>query len=148
MYRVVRLYKTANYFPNKHYGYFIVLPQGLDVGCLLWAKCELCMCSTIVVIIETMPHCRDHCEYGLSQWETTLQCNVVLNWLSPYSKYSVRRDHSEFELSQWDMTLQCNIVSLWSSFYPKRTSIRVLLQYNYWKLKQMLQPCLSHMQTL
>ena len=26
---------------------------------------------------------RDQSEYGLNQWETTLQCNVVFHWLSP-----------------------------------------------------------------
>ena len=25
-----------------------------------------------------------HSVYGLSQWETTLHCNVVFHWLSPY----------------------------------------------------------------
>ena len=28
-------------------------------------------------------------EYGLSQWETTLRCNVVSHWLSPYSEWSL-----------------------------------------------------------
>ena len=28
---------------------------------------------------------RQHSGYGLSQWETTLQCNVVSHWLSPLS---------------------------------------------------------------
>ena len=27
---------------------------------------------------------RDHSGYSLSQWETTLQCNVVSHWLRPY----------------------------------------------------------------
>ena len=29
---------------------------------------------------------RDHTVYGLSQWETTLQCNVVSYWLTPYTE--------------------------------------------------------------
>ena len=32
---------------------------------------------------------RDHSGYGLSQWETTLQCNDVSHWLSPYPEWSV-----------------------------------------------------------
>ena len=31
----------------------------------------------------------DHSGYGLSQWETTLQCNVVSHWLSPYPEWSL-----------------------------------------------------------
>ena len=32
---------------------------------------------------------RDHSGYGLSQWETTLYCNVVSHWLSPYPEWSL-----------------------------------------------------------
>ena len=32
---------------------------------------------------------RDHSGYGLSQWETTLQCNVVYHWLSPCPEWSL-----------------------------------------------------------
>ena len=31
-------------------------------------------------------HSRDHFVYGLSQWETMLQCNIVSHWLSPYTR--------------------------------------------------------------
>ena len=38
-------------------------------------------------------HCylgiRDHSGYGLSQWETTLPCNVFSHWLSPYLEWSL-----------------------------------------------------------
>ena len=30
---------------------------------------------------------RDHSRYGLSQWETTLHCNGVSHWLSPYKDW-------------------------------------------------------------
>ena len=33
---------------------------------------------------------RGHSRYGLSQWEATLQCNVVFHWLSPYTKLSLK----------------------------------------------------------
>ena len=32
---------------------------------------------------------RDHSEQGLSQWETTLYCNVIFHWLRPYSEWSL-----------------------------------------------------------
>ena len=32
---------------------------------------------------------RDHSGYGLSQWETTLHCNIVSHWLSPYPEWSL-----------------------------------------------------------
>ena len=32
---------------------------------------------------------RDQYEYELSQWETTLQCNVVSYWMSPYPEWSL-----------------------------------------------------------
>ena len=35
---------------------------------------------------------RDHSGYGLSQWETTLQCNIISHWLSlyPYNDHCLR----------------------------------------------------------
>ena len=33
--------------------------------------------------------CRDHSGYGLSQWETTLHCNVVSHWQSPCTEWSL-----------------------------------------------------------
>ena len=32
---------------------------------------------------------RDHFVYAPSQWETTLQCNVVSHWMGTYSKWSL-----------------------------------------------------------
>ena len=32
-------------------------------------------------------HYRDHCEYGLSQWNMTLQCNAFSHWLSAYQEW-------------------------------------------------------------
>ena len=43
------------------------------------------VCSVVFMWYSTESWCRDHSEYGLSQWETTLQCNVVSRWLSPCS---------------------------------------------------------------
>ena len=33
-----------------------------------------------------MRNSRDHSGYRLSQWEMTLQCNIISHWLSPYPK--------------------------------------------------------------
>ena len=30
--------------------------------------------------------------YGLSQWETTLHCNVISHWLSPYREWSAKSE--------------------------------------------------------
>ena len=38
-----------------------------------------------VIIADYM---RDRFGYGLSQWETTLHCNVVSHWLSPFPYYT------------------------------------------------------------
>ena len=77
--------------------------------------------------------------YGLSQWETTLHCNVISHWLSPYTDWSLvfglnmvcsyfgqkvdaciySVTHSGYGLSQWEMMLHCNIVSHWLSTYPE-----------------------------
>ena len=32
----------------------------------------------------------DNFVYGLSQWETTLHCNVASHWLSPYTKWPLQ----------------------------------------------------------
>ena len=38
------------------------------------------------IAVVALHSTRDHSEYGLSQWETTLPCNVVSRWLSPCPK--------------------------------------------------------------
>ena len=35
---------------------------------------------------------KDHFVYALSQWETTLQCNVASHWLGAYTKWSLLID--------------------------------------------------------
>ena len=42
-----------------------------------------------LVLHATWYTCRDRSGHGLSQWETTLHCNVVSYWLSPYSEWSL-----------------------------------------------------------
>ena len=84
---------------------------------------------------------RDHSGLGLSQWETTLQCNAVCHWLSPCPERSPHfthilqdyfsenlaiirwpsRNHSGYEFRQWKATLHCDVVSHWLSPYPIRS---------------------------
>ena len=40
---------------------------------------------------ESLWRHRDHSGYGLSKWRTTLQCNAVWQWLSPYPEWSLRQ---------------------------------------------------------
>ena len=53
---------------------------------------------------------RDHFVYAPSQWETTLQCNVVSHWLGAYTKWSLLSMCSQwlhcFSL-QWLLVLSC-----------------------------------------
>ena len=53
----------------------------------------------------------NHSGCGLRQWETTLLCNVVSHWLSPYPEWNLIRNHSVCGHSQWETTLHCNVVS-------------------------------------
>ena len=48
--------------------------------------------STILVQVE---HSRNHSVYAPSQWETTLQCNVVSHWLNACTEWSLHRVDSE-----------------------------------------------------
>ena len=47
----------------------------------------------VIPLIDTMMisymHNKDHSEFGFSQWETTLHCNVASHWLSPYPEWSI-----------------------------------------------------------
>ena len=41
-------------------------------------------------MITQVPIIRDHFVYAPSQWETTLQCNVVSHWLEAFIKWSMQ----------------------------------------------------------
>ena len=41
---------------------------------------------TVMTNIKT----RDHSGYGFSQWQSTLQCNAVFHWQSPYPEKSLK----------------------------------------------------------
>ena len=50
---------------------------------------HICVTRPQWVKIWFICYIRDHSGYGFSQWGTTLQCNVVSHWLSPYLEWSL-----------------------------------------------------------
>ena len=48
---------------------------------------NICLCRIVVHMYIWI--CRDHFVYVPSQWETTLQCNMVSHWLAAYTKRSL-----------------------------------------------------------
>ena len=57
------------------------------VACVVMVHgCKMCNYD-----LQTLQHymIRDHSAYGLSQWETTLQCKVVSQWLGPSAEWSL-----------------------------------------------------------
>ena len=62
----------------------------INIHCRITTPRFYCNIAVITIIIiltvalwATPYYTRDHCGCGLSQWETTFQCNVVSHWLSP-----------------------------------------------------------------
>ena len=56
---------------------------------------------------------RDHSGYGLSQWETTLHCNVASYWLCPYSEWSLMTRFSvSIHISEMASQINCLLNSL------------------------------------
>ena len=61
---------------------------------------EKTVCSTACICLQHLKtpklhiKCkgRDHFVYAPSQWETTLQCNIISHWLSAYTKWSLQRE--------------------------------------------------------
>ena len=60
-----------------------------DIACIWWG-CSggVLQCVTVLTKDEN-PYTDYTFGYGLSQWETTLKCNVVSHWLSPYRGWSL-----------------------------------------------------------
>ena len=48
---------------------------------------------------------RYHSRHGLSQWETTLQCDGISHWLCPYPERSYNESHSN-EFFMWQGNIQ------------------------------------------
>ena len=62
---------------------------------------------------------RDQSVYGLSQWETTLQCNVVSHWLGPYTEWCLYRSR----LCTW-LVREGSALDISRSFFLWRTHER------------------------
>ena len=67
----------------------------------------------------------DDCVYAPSQWETTLQCNVVSHWLGAYKKWS---------LSPWPMWDYLKIVNELCQAMFLWATISVILSLTHWGL--------------
>ena len=68
---------------------------------------------------------RDHFVYAPSQWEPTLQRNVISHWLSAYTK-----SFCVYVSSEWEATLQCNVASHWPSAYTKWSLMTTQVTYS------------------
>ena len=67
-----------------------------------WSYCSLALSHRSVLhaavinifsqdLVSCGKYCIDHSEYGLSQSQTSLQCDVISHWLRPYPKWSLYR---------------------------------------------------------
>ena len=85
-------------------------------------------CKATLFTDAYMHDTRDHFVHAPSQWEATLQCNIVSHWLSACTKWSLDtkpqwtnwsqgrwqlRADSRSAPSQWETLLQSNAVSHW-----------------------------------
>ena len=68
---------------------------------------------------------RDNFVYAPSQWETTLKCNVVSDWLDAYTKWSLRRSCRWYALL-WGKLATCK--QLWTKSW---TNIRMYDLFHY-----------------
>ena len=52
----------------------------------LWQVVIIMVCNSWLLCLFLIQHTifSDHSEYGISQWETTLHCNVASHWMSAY----------------------------------------------------------------
>ena len=60
-------------------------------------------CTGISKCTDKLWTSRDHFVYAPSQWETTLQCNVVSHWLGAYTKLSLNQCWG-FNSPPWGLT--------------------------------------------
>ena len=83
----------------------------------------------------------DHSRYELSQWETTLHCNVVSHWLGPYPQWSLstamtKVDHvlrpTHIYLHGQAMGISTCMGKLWG-VYSTSEKYNVSSKYDYWE---------------
>ena len=77
-------------------------------------RSEVCVSAPTVNIKSTFTHlCGDHLVYAPSQWEMTLQCNVISHWLGAYIKII-----PVYGLSTRLSGLHCQLISPWTKWPP------------------------------
>ena len=58
------------------------------IDCVIWSPLLQVMDNVLAVVVtNSLP--REHSVHALSQWETTLHCNIVSHWLGAYTKSSL-----------------------------------------------------------
>ena len=69
----------------------------------LYKRCfiELSKLTNTTSWTSWMVYDRDHFVYAPSQWETTLQCNVVSHWLGAYTKWSLQNKEMYNRCKPW-----------------------------------------------
>ena len=69
-------------------------------GCIVDDFLSMIVPEVVIIIHRAAVwNCRDRSGYGLSQWGTTLHCNVVSHWLSVYPEWSLSQWHNKDNLT-------------------------------------------------
>ena len=98
---MLRLVLVVSYSPNPNHNstVFLKLPPVYQIAqwCnpladnyIIKPDMQISSEPRLVILEETCPRVRDHSVCGSSQWVTTLQCNVVSHWLSPYTEWYLK----------------------------------------------------------
>ena len=89
---------------------------------------------------ERPPRPRDHFVYAPSQWETTLQCNIVSHWLGAYTKWSLQTRLWDYKqpacllIQLNDHSVSLNIFLLHSECFQEILTL-ISIKYNFFTLK-------------
>ena len=118
--------KQLNALIVPRLNYFTVLLHGPDVWHL----------HVVKNMQWTANDPRDHFVYKPSQWETTLQCNVVSHWLSAYTEFIIYRVGEESHDLYFETAKIANwrprLISLWQSYSHHRSMLTVWQSMRLW----------------
>ena len=105
IYKCPKIFKSS--FDSTMFVVFHITIPLLSWQILLWMHWQKLQqknyMASIPYVDETAPECRYHSVHGLSQWETTLQCNVVSHWLSRNTEWSLEWLRGQVEDDPFDM---------------------------------------------
>ena len=91
--------------------HWIKIKQALLLSCNMYGLfLRILYCRSFHYLQYLMYLCRDHSGYGFSQGETTLQCNVVPHWLSPYPEWSLFMMSDIQTLQGFEGHTICNVI--------------------------------------